>query len=199
MAQGRERTKEQLYREAKRLGVKGRSKMNKGQLKAAVDRRSEARCWGGRFLALPRAYSGPVPAFGGNPRIRCSFGFLAGFWGNRSDRLETAQDRRLRRRLRASRPLNTSKMAQPRSATAQSFQEPNHSRFGVPCTSQTMSQTKLATDRSLRYSCALAAQSTAQRGRAFSPDPRRRRRRESATRVASSRDRAPSFFSKLPT
>jgi hypothetical protein len=40
MPQGRERTKEQLYREAKRLGVKGRSKMNKGQLKAAVDRRS---------------------------------------------------------------------------------------------------------------------------------------------------------------
>jgi hypothetical protein len=39
MAQGRERTKEQLYREAKRLGVKGRSKMNKGQLKAAVERR----------------------------------------------------------------------------------------------------------------------------------------------------------------
>ena len=39
VAQGRERTKEQLYREAKRLGVKGRSKMNKGQLKAAVDRR----------------------------------------------------------------------------------------------------------------------------------------------------------------
>ena len=37
MAQGRERTKEQLYREAKRLGVKGRSKMNKGQLKAAVE------------------------------------------------------------------------------------------------------------------------------------------------------------------
>ena len=37
--QGRERTKEQLYREAKRLGVKDRSKMNKGQLKAAVDRR----------------------------------------------------------------------------------------------------------------------------------------------------------------
>jgi hypothetical protein len=35
-----ERTKEQLYREAKRLGVKGRSKMNKGQLKAAINRRS---------------------------------------------------------------------------------------------------------------------------------------------------------------
>jgi hypothetical protein len=35
----RERTKEQLYREAKKLGIKGRSKMNKGQLKAAVDRR----------------------------------------------------------------------------------------------------------------------------------------------------------------
>jgi hypothetical protein len=40
VAQGRERTKEQLYREAKRLGIKGRSKMNKGALKAAVDRRS---------------------------------------------------------------------------------------------------------------------------------------------------------------
>ena len=39
MAQVRERSKEQLYREAKPLGVKGRSKMNKGQLKAAVDRR----------------------------------------------------------------------------------------------------------------------------------------------------------------
>jgi hypothetical protein len=36
-------------------------------------------------------------------------------------------------------------MAQQRSATAQSSQEPNHSRFGVPFTSQTMSQTKLAT------------------------------------------------------
>jgi hypothetical protein len=35
----RERTKEQLYREAKRLGVKGRSKMNKGALQAAVNRR----------------------------------------------------------------------------------------------------------------------------------------------------------------
>jgi hypothetical protein len=36
---GQERTKEQLYRQAKRLGVKGRSKMNKGQLKAALARR----------------------------------------------------------------------------------------------------------------------------------------------------------------
>jgi hypothetical protein len=36
---GQERTKEQLYREAKRLGIKGRSKMNKGQLKAAISRR----------------------------------------------------------------------------------------------------------------------------------------------------------------
>ena len=36
---GHELTKEQLYREAKRLGVKGRSKMNKGQLKAALTRR----------------------------------------------------------------------------------------------------------------------------------------------------------------
>jgi Rho termination factor, N-terminal domain len=36
----RDKTKEQLYRQAKRLGIKGRSKMNKGQLKAAVNRRS---------------------------------------------------------------------------------------------------------------------------------------------------------------
>ena len=39
MTMGKERTKEQLYREAKRLGVKGRSKMNEGQLKAALARR----------------------------------------------------------------------------------------------------------------------------------------------------------------
>ena len=32
-------SKEQLYREARRLGIKGRSKMNKGQLKAALSRR----------------------------------------------------------------------------------------------------------------------------------------------------------------
>ena len=40
MAQGKERTKEQLMRQAQKLGIKGRSKMNKGALKAAVDRRS---------------------------------------------------------------------------------------------------------------------------------------------------------------
>ena len=39
MAQGRERTKEQLYRQAKQMRIKGRSKMNKGQLKAAISRR----------------------------------------------------------------------------------------------------------------------------------------------------------------
>lgn len=39
MPQGRERTKEQLYREAKKLGVKGRSKMNKAELERALDRR----------------------------------------------------------------------------------------------------------------------------------------------------------------
>jgi hypothetical protein len=39
MPQVKERTKEALYREAKRLGIKGRSKMNKGALKAAVERR----------------------------------------------------------------------------------------------------------------------------------------------------------------
>jgi hypothetical protein len=33
------RTKEQLYNEAKRMNVKGRSKMNKSQLQRAVDRR----------------------------------------------------------------------------------------------------------------------------------------------------------------
>jgi len=35
-----EPTKEQLYRQAKRLKVKGRSKMNKSQLKSVVARRS---------------------------------------------------------------------------------------------------------------------------------------------------------------
>jgi hypothetical protein len=39
MAMGVERTKEQLYREAKRLNIKGRSKMTKGQLKAALARK----------------------------------------------------------------------------------------------------------------------------------------------------------------
>ena len=39
MPQGKERTKEQLLKEGKRLGIKGRSRMNKGALKAAVDRR----------------------------------------------------------------------------------------------------------------------------------------------------------------
>ena len=33
------RTKEQLYDEAKRMGIGGRSKMNKAQLQRAVDRR----------------------------------------------------------------------------------------------------------------------------------------------------------------
>jgi hypothetical protein len=35
----RGRTKEQLYNEAKRLGIEGRSKLNKAQLQRAVDRR----------------------------------------------------------------------------------------------------------------------------------------------------------------
>jgi hypothetical protein len=34
----REQTKEQLYRQAKRFGIKGRSKMTKSQLKTAVAR-----------------------------------------------------------------------------------------------------------------------------------------------------------------
>jgi len=51
---GHERTKEQLYREAKRLGVKGRSKMNKGQLKAALTRRGH---WAGSDLYLISARS----------------------------------------------------------------------------------------------------------------------------------------------
>jgi hypothetical protein len=33
------RTKEQLYNEAKRMGIEGRSKMTKAQLQRAVDRR----------------------------------------------------------------------------------------------------------------------------------------------------------------
>jgi hypothetical protein len=36
----RGQTKEQLYNQAKRLNIKGRSKMNKRQLQAAVNRRS---------------------------------------------------------------------------------------------------------------------------------------------------------------
>jgi hypothetical protein len=32
-------TREQLYKEAKRLGIKGRSKMNKSALRAAIQRR----------------------------------------------------------------------------------------------------------------------------------------------------------------
>jgi hypothetical protein len=39
MPTGKERTKEQLYREARPRGIDGRSKMNKGQLKAALARR----------------------------------------------------------------------------------------------------------------------------------------------------------------
>ncbi len=35
----RGRTKEQLYNEAKKLGIEGRSKMNKAQLQRAVDRK----------------------------------------------------------------------------------------------------------------------------------------------------------------
>jgi hypothetical protein len=35
----RGRTKEQLYQEAKKLGIKGRSRMNKPELQRAVDRR----------------------------------------------------------------------------------------------------------------------------------------------------------------
>jgi hypothetical protein len=38
MAISRDLTKEQLYRQAKRLGIKGRSKMSKSQLKSAVGR-----------------------------------------------------------------------------------------------------------------------------------------------------------------
>jgi len=36
---GETRTKEQLYNQAKRLNVRGRSKMSKAQLQRAVDRR----------------------------------------------------------------------------------------------------------------------------------------------------------------
>ena len=36
---GKGRTRDQLYNEAKRLGIEGRSKMNKAQLQRAVDRK----------------------------------------------------------------------------------------------------------------------------------------------------------------
>ncbi len=36
----REKTRDELYQEAKRLGIKGRSRMTKGLLKAAVNRRT---------------------------------------------------------------------------------------------------------------------------------------------------------------
>ena len=39
----RGRTRDQLYNEARRLGIDGRSKMNKEQLRRAVDRRRSAR------------------------------------------------------------------------------------------------------------------------------------------------------------
>jgi hypothetical protein len=35
----REKTRDELYREAKRLNIKGRSRMTKGLLKAAISRR----------------------------------------------------------------------------------------------------------------------------------------------------------------
>ena len=38
-SRSRGRTKEQLYNEAKRMGIEGRSRMNKQQLQRAVDRR----------------------------------------------------------------------------------------------------------------------------------------------------------------
>ena len=41
MPVGTERTKAELYAEAARLGIKGRSKMNKGALKAAVRRKQD--------------------------------------------------------------------------------------------------------------------------------------------------------------
>jgi hypothetical protein len=38
-SRGKGRTKEQLYNEAKKMGIEGRSRMNKAQLQRAVDRR----------------------------------------------------------------------------------------------------------------------------------------------------------------
>ena len=35
----RDMTRDELYREAQRLGIKGRSKMTKGLLRAAIERR----------------------------------------------------------------------------------------------------------------------------------------------------------------
>ena len=38
---GQSRTKEQLYKEARKMSIPGRSKMNKAQLQRAVDRRKK--------------------------------------------------------------------------------------------------------------------------------------------------------------
>jgi hypothetical protein len=53
----RNMTRDQLYREAKRLGIKGRSKMNKGvsrQPSSAAEARSSAERRGGPVLSPPR-------------------------------------------------------------------------------------------------------------------------------------------------
>ena len=54
----RGRTREQLYNEAKKLGVDGRSKMNKAQLQRAVD--NKKRCAAAAAFAVePRALAAP--------------------------------------------------------------------------------------------------------------------------------------------
>lgn len=58
-----EPTKDELYEQAKRLGVEGRSKMSKGQLKAAVSRRKGRSTTGRRATARGKATPVEVQSF----------------------------------------------------------------------------------------------------------------------------------------
>jgi hypothetical protein len=53
-------TKDELYEQAKRLGIEGRSKMNKAQLKRAVERRSTSRTSRRRSGGSQRGKANPV-------------------------------------------------------------------------------------------------------------------------------------------
>jgi hypothetical protein len=58
-----EPTKDELYQQAKRLGIEGRSKMNKGQLKAAVSRKKGRSTTGRRATARGKATPVEVQSF----------------------------------------------------------------------------------------------------------------------------------------
>ena len=60
---GDERTKEDLYREARRLGIEGRSKMNKQQLAQAISRRGGSQRAGGGGQRAEKAHPVSVQTF----------------------------------------------------------------------------------------------------------------------------------------